>query len=61
MSETKFWDEKLETLPREELDKLQLEELKEIVTFAYEHSPYYKRSFDAAGVKPEDIQELKDC
>ena len=49
----KFWNEELETLPREELQKRQLEDLKEIVKFAYDNAPYYKRSFDEAGVKPE--------
>ncbi|WP_349254933.1 hypothetical protein [Ruminococcus sp.] len=48
----KFWDEELETLPREELEKRQLEDLKEIVKFAYDNAPYYKRSFDEAGVSP---------
>ena len=57
---SKFWNEELETLPREELEKKQLEDLKEIVKFAYDNAPYYKRSFDEAGVKPEDIKELKD-
>ena len=56
----KFWDEELETLPREELEKRQLADLQEIVKFAYDHAPYYKRSFDEAGVKPEDIKTLKD-
>ena len=56
----KFWDEELETLPREELEKRQLADLQEIVKFAYDHAPYYKRSFDEAGVKPEDIRTLKD-
>ena len=42
---SKYWDEKLETLPREELEKRQLEDLKEIVKFAYDNAPYYKRSF----------------
>ena len=56
----KYWDEELETMPREELEKKQLEDLKEIVQFAYDHAPYYKRSFDAAGVKPSDIKTLKD-
>ena len=42
----KYWDEELETLPRAELEKRQLEDLKEIVQFAYDHAPYYKRSFD---------------
>lgn len=57
---SKYWDEELETLPREELEKRQLEDLKEIVKFAYDNAPYYKRSFDEAGVKPGDIKELSD-
>lgn len=56
----KFWNESLETMPREELEAKQLEDLKEIVKFAYENAPYYKESFDKAGVKPEDIKELAD-
>ena len=34
--------------------------MKEIVKFAYENSVYYKRSFDEAGVSPEDIHTLQD-
>lgn len=56
----KYWNEKLETMPREELEKKQLEDLKEIVKFAYDNAPYYKRSFDAANVKPEEIKTLSD-
>lgn len=59
-SERKYWDEELETLPREELEKRQLVDLKEIIQFAYDNAPYYKRSFDAAGVKPSDIRFLSD-
>ena len=60
MGEKKYWDEELETLPRAELEKRQLKDLKEIVQFAYENAPYYKKSFDEAGVKPSDIQTLAD-
>lgn len=60
MSQRKYWDEKLETLPRAELEALQLESLKEIVAFAYGHSPYYRRAFDEAGVRPSDIKALSD-
>lgn len=56
----KYWNEELETAPREKLEAKQLGDLKEIVQFAYDNSPYYKRSFDAAGVKPSDIKTLKD-
>lgn len=58
--ENKYWDEALETMPREELEKNQLKDLQEIVKFAYENAPYYKRSFDEAGVNPEDIKTLSD-
>lgn len=60
MAYRKYWNEALETIDRKDLEKLQLERLKGIVKFSYENSPYYKRSFDAAGVKPEDIKELSD-
>lgn len=57
---TKYWNEAIETLDRGDLEALQLERLKEIVKFSYENSPYYKRSFDKAGVKPDDIKSLAD-
>ena len=57
---SKYWDEELATLPRAELEKRQLADLQEIVKFAYDNAPYYHRSFDEAGVKPEDIKSLKD-
>jgi len=56
----KYWNEEIETLPRKELEERQLEDLKEIVQFAYDHAPYYKKSFDKAGIKPSDIKTLKD-
>jgi phenylacetate-CoA ligase len=60
VGEKKYWNEEIETLDRKDLEALQLERLKEIVKFAYENAPYYKRSFDEAGLKPEDIKTLAD-
>lgn len=60
MAYKKYWNEEIETIDRKDLEVLQLERLKEMVKFSYENSPYYKRSFDEAGVKPEDIQQLSD-
>jgi phenylacetate-CoA ligase len=60
MSESKYWDEALETMPRERLEALQLRSLREEIGFAYLNAPYYRRSFDAAGVRPEDVQTLAD-
>ena len=60
MSEKKYWDETLETLPRKDLDKLQENLLKEQLVLAYNKSDYYKRAYDEAGVKPEDFKTLAD-
>ena len=51
---------KEETLSRAELDSLQLTRLQETVKRVYEKVPYYREKMQAAGVKPEDIQSLKD-
>ena len=51
---------KEETLPREEIEALQLERLRETVSRVYARVPAYKRKMDEAGVKPEDIRSLAD-
>ncbi len=54
------WDEKFECMPVEELQKLQLEKLKDTVAWVYEKVPFYKRKLDEKGVKPDDIKSLED-
>ncbi len=51
---------KEETLPREEIEKIQLERLQETVARVYEKVEPYRKKMDEAGVKPEDIKTLKD-
>ena len=51
---------KEETLPREEIEKIQLERLKETVNRVYERVPAYRKKMDDAGVRPEDIKCLSD-
>jgi len=55
-----YWDEELETMPREKLAALQLDLLRASVGLAYERSPFYRESFDRAGVCPADIRTLDD-
>ena len=55
-----YYQPELETMPREELDALQLERLQKLVAYVYERIPFYRESFDEAGVKPEDIKSLDD-
>lgn len=51
---------KQETLPREEIEKIQLERLKKMVDRCYNKVPLYKEKFDELGIKPEDITSLED-
>ncbi len=55
-----IYDEKIETMSRAEMEALQLARLQDIVAYAYENVPFYKKKYDEAGVKPSDIQTLKD-
>lgn len=56
----KIYDEKIETMDRSSMRALQLERLKEMVKYAYDNVPFYKKKYDEAGVKPSDIQTLED-
>ncbi|MEU2438865.1 phenylacetate--CoA ligase PaaK [Streptomyces rubradiris] len=49
-----------ERLGAEELRALQLERLRASLRHAYEHVPFYRESFDKAGVHPEDCRTLAD-
>ena len=51
---------KEETLQRSEIEKIQLERLKETVNRVYAKVPAYRKKMDEKGVKPEDIQTLAD-
>lgn len=55
-----YWDEKLETQSRADWDALKLDLLQKHLKHAYANSPYYKASFDAAGVHPDDVKSLAD-
>jgi phenylacetate-CoA ligase len=56
----KFWDEKFETMNDSSIRSFQLGKLKETITWVYEKIPFYKESFDKAGVKPGDLQKIED-
>jgi phenylacetate-CoA ligase len=51
---------KAETMPRDELRKLQEKLAIAMVKYAYKNSPYYHRKFDEAKLKPADIKSLND-
>lgn len=55
-----IFDMDLETLPREELETLQLQRLKIQLERVYANVPHYRHKFDEAGITPADIKSLKD-
>lgn len=55
-----FWDQEHETLPRGEMEALQLERLQQKVREIYEKVPFYRRAFQERKVTPDDIQSLGD-
>ncbi len=60
MAYSEYWNPKNETLPREELQALQLLKLRKLCEWAYATTPFHQRRFDAAGFKPEQLQTLDD-
>lgn len=55
-----IWDEEHETMPREELEKLQLKRLQTQVERVYSTVPYYRQKMEEAGISPADINRLQD-
>ncbi len=56
----RYFQEKSETMPPEEIRKLQSEKLVKQVRHVYDHVACYREKMDAAGVKPEDIHGIED-
>lgn len=56
-----IWNKAFETMPREELRKLQLERLKTLVERAAHVSPFYKKRLAEAGIMASDIKTLDDA
>jgi len=49
---------KEESLPRKELEELQLAKLKAVCRRVYDRVPFYKKKFDELGIKPGHIKSL---
>ena len=55
-----MFNPEIESMPREELRKLQLERLQNTVKRVYENVPFYKQKLQEKGVEPGDIKSLED-
>ena len=55
-----YYQKEIETMPIEDMKKLQSEKLVKQVKHVYENVPYYRNLMDEKGVKPEDIHGIED-
>ena len=59
MEYSPYFNPEIETMPRQQLEQLQLERLKATVAHAM-NSPFYQEKFKELGITPADIQTLDD-
>ncbi len=55
-----YWNEKIETLPRAELEAYQTRQLAVHLELAYQRSNYYHEAFEKVKVRPADFNSLAD-
>jgi len=58
--EVMIWNKEMECKARQDMQELQLDRLKRIVSYCYDKVPFYRKRFDNIGLKPEHIKSLKD-
>ncbi len=55
-----FFQKDLETMPRQQIEALQLERLKWVVNYCYNNVPFYHKRLDECGVTADKIKQLSD-
>ncbi len=50
----------IEIASRDEISALQLERMRWSLSHAYDNVPFYRQSFEAAGVHPDDLKHIED-
>lgn len=60
MGERKYFNEAMETIEPEKLARLEAGLLADELSYIYEHSPFYREKWDAAGVSPTAFRSMED-
>ncbi|MBQ1343800.1 MAG: phenylacetate--CoA ligase [Firmicutes bacterium] len=58
--ERRYYQPEIETMPQEQLKKLQSEKLVKQVQWVWDRVPYYRAKMEAKGVTPADIKGVED-
>jgi phenylacetate-CoA ligase len=56
----RYWFPVRETMDPEDRDKRILERLQQVMRYAWERAPFYRRKWSEAGLEPGDIRSLED-
>lgn len=56
----RFWFPRRETMPAEQRDEAILARIREVMEYAWENAPFYRRKWDEAGIHPSSIKSLSD-
>lgn len=59
MSERRYWNTEAQTMPRQLLDKVRTERLREAIEQG-RRAPFFARRLDAAGIRADDIRDPAD-
>ena len=60
MAQSVYWNPKNETLPRAELERLQLLKLRRLAQWAYANSPFHRSRWEEVGFHPDKLATLAD-
>lgn len=55
-----YWFPRRETMPPAEREAAILERIREVMRYAWERAPFYRRKWEEAGVHPDAIRSLED-
>ncbi len=56
---SRYWFPERETMSADERDAAIVVRLREVMTYAYDHSPFYRNHWDQAGIHPDHITSLE--
>ncbi|MDO8688614.1 MAG: phenylacetate--CoA ligase family protein [Dehalococcoidia bacterium] len=56
----RYWNEYTQRMPREKLDAWHLRRIQLLMKHAYDHTSLYRKLYDDAGIKPEDVRTWED-
>ncbi len=58
--ESRYWFPQRETMPAELREQAVVKRLREVMAYAFENAPFYRKKWEEAGVHPDHVRSLED-